>query len=234
MYDQLFKCRPQRFAVAVNTLLTTITCSFVGMTYAAETASFADQCQEMAMKSKFSIAFEDVQLVRDNTRNLDELRRLSQLTPSPYHFVYGLTRAQAKAEYEIHPVMLTGADGSICATPSILVKIGLSELTVYLAKELINPCKRAAVDDHEQEHVNTWRSHLRAGTRLFEPVLRRSLMRPFYFTRADEVQPGLKRQIDAVLGPLLDNLQKGITANHGEIDSPYSYRITSQRLGACP
>lgn len=225
---------PHGLAMSTKYLLFSIACAYGAMSHGAETGSFSDRCEKMAAESKFSIVFEDAPLVRDNTRSLDELKRLSQLATGSYHFVYGLTRAQAKAEYEIRAVVLTDTDGSICATPSIAFKIGLSELTVYLAKELTNTCKRDAVDDHEQEHVNTWRGHMRAGSRLLEPVLRKSLVRPFYFNRADEVQPGLQRQVDTVLGPLMENLQKGIAANHNQIDSPLSYRITAQRINACP
>lgn len=232
--DQIFTAHPQHSTMVMKNLLISIACAYAAISHAAETASFADRCEKMTAESKLSIVFEDVPLARDNTRSLEELKRLSQLTPSPHHFVYGLTRAQAHAAYEIRAVVLTDTDGSTCATPSIAFKIGLSDLTVYLAKELTNTCKRDAVDDHEQEHVNTWRSHMRDGARLLDPLLRERLLRPVYFNRAEEVQPGLQRQVDAVLGPLMDKLQKDISANNGQIDSPSSYRITAQRISACP
>ncbi|MCB2005157.1 MAG: hypothetical protein KDH93_09100 [Rhodoferax sp.] len=201
----------------------------------AEDTAFVRSCQTMVAQASIRVVFEDAVLARDNTRSLDELKALSRQSSGPYHQVYGLTQAQAGARYAVRAAMLAHADGRVCAVPSLEVTISVTGLTVYLARELgANACKRAIVDEHEQEHVAVWRNHLRAGARLLEPILRQRLDAPFMFASAQEVKDGFRGRVDAVLNPLLRQLQDGIVAANRQIDSPQSYQATGQRLMACP
>jgi hypothetical protein len=196
--------------------------------------SFTERCEQLAASARLSVAFEDAPLTRDNTRGLDALKQISQLGPQPYHQVFGLTHAQTQTRYDLQWQTLRAPDGRVCAAPSLALKVGLKSLTVYLAQELTNPCRRAVVEEHEQEHVAVWRNHLRAGARLLEPVLRRSLMQPFYFSASDDVASALKQKVDATVGPLMQRLQEGIQASHQQIDAPLSYQAGAQRMMACP
>lgn len=201
----------------------------------ADASGFAQSCQAMVSQARIGVTFEDAVLARDNTRSLEELKNLSRQSSGPYHQVYGLTQAQAGARYAVRAAMLAHADGRVCVVPSLDVTISVTGLTVYLARELAgNGCRRAIVDEHEQEHVAVWRNHLRAGARLLEPVLRARLGEPFVFASAHELNDGLRGRVDAVLNPLLRQLQDGIVAANRQIDSPQSYQATVQRLRACP
>ncbi len=201
----------------------------------ADDSAFARSCQALVAQSRIRVVFEDAVLARDNTRSLDELKALSRQSSGRYHQVYGLTQAQAGARYAVRAAMLAHADGRVCAVPSLEVTISVTGLTVYLARELgNNDCKRSIVDEHEQEHVAVWRNHLRAGARLLEPILRQRLDEPFIFASAQEVKDGFRGRVDAVLNPLLRQLQDGIVAANRQIDSPQSYQATGQRLMACP
>lgn len=200
----------------------------------AADAGFAQRCEALAIQARVSVEFEDRPITRDDTRSREQLRNLSQRGGVANHSVYGLTYAQARMAYALRSTALTGPDGAICVVPSLTVTVGLGDLTVYLARELTEPCRRAIVEAHEQEHVAVWRTHLRAGARLLEPVLRDTLARPFHFASMADAQTGLRQQIDAALAPLTRNLHEGIVLANRDIDSPASYQAASQRLNACP
>jgi hypothetical protein len=200
----------------------------------AANTDFAQRCDALAVQAQVSVVFEDRPITRDDTRTREQLRNLSQRGGAANHHVYGLTYAQARMGYSMRSTALSGPDGAVCVVPSLTVTLGLSDLTVYLARELVQPCRRAIVDAHEQEHVAVWRTHLRAGARLLEPVLREALARPFHFASMADAQTGLRQQIDATLAPLTRNLQDGILQAHRDIDSPGSYQAASRRLNTCP
>ena len=201
---------------------------------AAATPGFAQSCQAMVAQSRISVAFEDAAVTRDDSRSLQELKNLSRQSSGPYHLVFGLTQAQAGARYAVRAAVLADAQGRVCAVPSLDVTISVAGLTVYLARELTNTCKRAIVDEHEMEHVAVWRKHLRAGSRLLEPILRERFREPLLFASAQELQSGFRARVDAVLNPLLRQLQDGIVQANRQIDSPQSYQATARRLDACP
>lgn len=201
---------------------------------AAATPGFVQSCQALVAQARITVAFEDGALTRDNSRGLDELKNLSRQASGPYHQVFGLTQAQAGARYAVRAAMLADAQGRVCAVPSLDVTISVTGLTVYLARELTNGCKRAIVDEHEMEHVAVWRNHLRAGARLLEPILRQRLREPFVFASAQDVKAGFRARVDAVVNPLLRQLQDGIVQANRQLDSPQSYQATARRLDACP
>ncbi len=206
---------------------------FLAQARAAD-ANYAQRCEALSIQARVTVIFEDRPITRDDTRSREQLRNLSQSSGGANHSVYGLTYAQARMAYALRSTALTGPDGAICVVPSLTVTVGLQDLTVYLARELTQPCRRAIVEAHEQEHVAVWRTHLRAGARLLEPVLRDALARPFHFASMAEAQAGLREQIDATLAPLTRNLQDGIVMANRNIDLPASYQAASQRLNACP
>jgi hypothetical protein len=209
-------------------------CGLVAVQAFAADADFVQRCEAVAAQARVSVVFEDRPITRDDTRTREQLRNLSQRGGSANHHVYGLTYAQARMGYEMRSTALADPAGGVCVVPSLTVTLGLSDLTVYLARELVHPCRRAIVDAHEQEHVAVWRTHLRAGARLLEPVLREALARPFHFTSMADAQTGLRQQIDATLAPLTGDLQQGILQANRDIDSPASYQAASRRLNACP
>jgi len=200
----------------------------------AADADFAQRCEALASQARVTVRFEDRAVTRDDTRDRAQLRNLSQHDGATNHHVYGLTYGQARMGYSLRSTALSQPGGGVCVIPQLTVTIGLADLTVYLARELEHPCRRAIVEQHEQEHVAVWRNHLRAGARMLEPVLRNALARPFHFASIADAQAGLRQQIDAVLNPLTRQLQDGIVQANRDIDSPGSYQAAARRLNACP
>lgn len=82
---------------------------------------------------------------------------LAAATAGANHLVQGLTYGQARMAYTLRSVSPSDAAGAVCVVPSMQVTVGLSDLTVYLARERVPPCRRAMVEAHEQEHVAHWR-----------------------------------------------------------------------------
>lgn len=131
-------------------------------------------------------------------------------------------------------VPMTDADGRTCGVPSLNLKLGFSAMQVYLASELKDSCRRRIVEEHEQEYMAVWRSHLRAGARMLEGVLRRKLGQPTYFQSPSEADEMLRRRVEVLIVPLLKNLKDGIEANQQPINSPASYQYAEGLMRSCP
>lgn len=207
---------------------------FTSTAVVADAGSFVTQCENLAAGAKVRVVFEDKLLTRDDSQSLAHLQRLAPSGSSPYHSVLGLTHAEPTASLELTPRFLTDATGRVCAAPSLTLKLGFSTLKVYLARELAGACRRNIVDEHEQEHVFAWRSHFRAGARLLESLLQRSLARPSYYSHQAEAEVAVRQHVDSLISPLLESLKEGISVTHQGIDSPGSYQYAEGRMRACP
>ena len=201
---------------------------------AAAGDSLAARCERLAGAAQVSVAFEDRQVSRDDSRSLDELKRLSQSRASRYHHVLGLTHAEPTVAIDFTARFLTDGNGRVCAVPSLNIRLSFSAIQVYLARELADPCRRRVVLEHEQEHVETWRAHFRAGARMLMPLLQAQLAHPYYFNSRAEAEAGLQPLVEAEFSPLLQHLRDGIGSAQQEIDSAGSYALVEGRLRTCP
>ncbi len=201
---------------------------------AAAGPSFEDRCQQLAEGSTISVTFQDQPVTRDNSRTIAELRRLSQSRSGPYHTVLGLTHAEASASVAVTGRTVTDADGRTCLAPSVRLALGFSELKVYLAAELTDPCRRRIVEEHEAEHVRIWRNHFRVGARLAETLLRRDLVFPLHAADESTAREQAHQQVQAAAASILEQLMQTAMAAHREIDTPMSYQESANRLRACP
>ena len=201
---------------------------------AAHTGAFAQRCEQLAADASIEVLFEEPQVGRDDSRSRDELMRLARSSRDPNHAVLGLTHAELSFKLRLAPSFLTHPDGSVCAVLSLTLQLGLSNLQVYLARELNDACRRDIVLKHEQEHVAVWRDHLRAGASLLRPLLQSSLGEPAYFSRRDEAEASVLARANTLIKEKLDGLREGIRFAHQQIDSPASYRNEENRMRACP
>lgn len=189
-----------------------------------------------ATPPRIDVKFEDRAVTRDDRRSVQELTRMSGGARGTYHSVMGLTVAEVAAVMQWSAPTFTApaTAGGVCATAAFTLVLGFSTLEVYLARELTDGCRRGIVDEHEQEHVNAWRQHLRAGARLMEAVLRNRMVSPTWFASPESAQALLRVQAEAIVGELLPRLREGVLAAHATIDSPQSYQHTERRIRACP
>lgn len=196
--------------------------------------SFTERCEKLASEAKIQVIFEDKQVVRDDNRSLDALKRLSNSRPSPYHHVLGLTHAEPFTRMELTARTLDDTDGRVCTVPSLTLRLGFSNLQVYLANELKDPCRRRIVEAHEQEHVAVWRDHFRIGARLLTSQFQKALGQPLYFDGQAPAKAGLQQRVEGLVNPPLQGLMNGINAAHQQIDAPGSYQLEENRMRACP
>lgn len=195
---------------------------------------FEVACQKLAAEAAIRVVFEDRPVSRDDSLGLEALKRLSTSGNNPYHNVLGLTHAEPVASLDVLPRILTDSDGRTCGVSALNLKLGFSAMQVYLASELRDSCRRRIVEEHEQEHVAVWRSHWRAGARMLEGLLRRKLGQPAYFQTPAEADEVLRRRAEALIVPLLKDIENGIEVNQRQIDSPASYQHAAGQLRACP
>jgi hypothetical protein len=201
----------------------------------ADSESFPERCEKLATEARIKVVFEDKSVARDETRSLDELKRISGPgAANRNHSVLGLTHAEPAVNVELSTNLLTDQDGKVCAVPSFTLRLHLGHFAVYLAKELGDACRKNIVDEHEQEHVAVWRNHLRAGAQLSQVLFQRKLAGPHYFADRASVEAGLRQRIDEQVSFALNSIKESIRVAHQQIDSPSSYGMTERRLRACP
>ena len=211
------------------TLLVLCSCAATAMAQ-----GFDARCNTLASETRIQVLFEDRPAARDDSRSLDELRRLSQSAASPYHRVLGLTHAEPTSRLEVKVQILQGPDGKVCAAPSVTLRLGLSNLTVYLAREVQGSCRRAIVEAHEQEHVAVWRNHFRIGARLLTTQLQQALGQAAVFDDANQASALLTQRVENLVERQLKVLVDGIRSAHQQIDTPGSYQLEEGRMRACP
>ncbi len=178
------------------TLLVLCSCAATAMAQ-----GFGARCNTLASETRIQVLFDDRPAARDDSRSLDELRRLSQSATSPYHRV---------------------------------LRLGLSNLTVYLAREVQGSCRRAIVEAHEQEHVAVWRNHFRIGARLLTTQLQQALGQAAVFDDANQASALLTQRVENLVERQLKVLIDGIRSAHQQIDTPGSYQLEEGRMRACP
>jgi len=153
--------------------------------------------------------------------------------PDDLHNVYGLTHANPVYRLQVAPRTIADGGDRICAVPDIAIDLGFSEFVVYLAKELVDQCRQDIVRQHEQEHVNTWKSQLRASAQLLTTVLRRDIGEVRYYTSREETEAGVRAWAAEVAAPWLKRAIDSVIAAQRAIDTPVSYGSVTSRLRNC-
>jgi hypothetical protein len=141
----------------------------------AQADSFADRCTKLTRDASVTVEFEDREVATDETQSVQALTARSGKAAGGPNQVYGLTHAKPTVHLNVVVRTISDGSGRTCAMPDIALTLGFSEFVVYLASELTDPCRREVIRAHEQEHVNTWKSHLRASANMLPGLLRRDL-----------------------------------------------------------
>lgn len=201
---------------------------------AAQAQGFVERCESLAVDARIDVRFDDRAVTRDDSRNVDALRRLSRGPSNPYHRVLGLTHAEPTSDWAVSIRTLGDTNGRVCAAPSLSLRLGFSTLTVYIASDIMDNCRRAIVLAHELEHVAVWRNHFRIAARLLATQLQTALARPFYFDPGQAVEASLRSLVQTQLDQQMQGLLAGIVVAHQQIDAPGSYQLEEGRMRACP
>ena len=161
------------------------------------------------------------------------MNRIAGRPAGDYHNVYGLTHAKPDFKMQVAPRILVADDGRVCAVPDISIELGFTAFVVYLAKELTDPCHQDIIRQHEQEHVNTWKSHLRASAQLLTTVLRRNLGDARDYATREEATTGVRAWATELVAPWPKRILESVGAAQDAIDTPVSYGIVTSRLRTC-
>ena len=197
-------------------------------------ADYTESCADLVKQAKISVVFQDRSVLTDESRSIQALNGLSGKRAEGRHSVYGLTRAQPYFRVSAAVRAVMDNDRPVCAVPDISVDLGFSEIVVYLARELTDPCRRSVIRDHEDEHVNTWKAHLRASAQLLTTALQREVSNPRTYASPDEAEAGIRAWAAELVAPWAKRLLDSVIEAQHAIDTPASYAAVEARLRACP
>ncbi len=212
-------------------LVAVLVCISAGGASAAEVPA---SCRELSRQVKIAVGFQDHAVTTDVSRNVEALNALSGKPAGGRHHVYGLTHAKPDIRLSVVPRAVALGNGQICAMPDISLALGFSEIVVYLARELTDECRRNVIREHEQEHVNTWRAHLRASAQMLTTILRRDVGEPRVYASRDEVDAGVRAWSNELVTPWAKRIITAVVEAQQAIDTPASYAAVVSRLRACP
>jgi hypothetical protein len=195
---------------------------------------FAERCTQLTQQVRISVTFEDLPVVTDESRDVQALNGLSGKQASSNHNVYGLTHAKPYFRLSVAPKVISDGRGNYCAMPDMAIQLGFSAMVVYLARELTDGCRRTVIWDHEMEHVNTWRAHLRASAQLLRTILLREVGEARTYASRDEVEAGLRSWTNELVAPWAKRMIDSVGEAQRAIDTPVSYAAVASRLRTCP
>ena len=182
-----------------------------------------------------SVDYSEARLTIDESQPWSYLAGLVGKSPNGHQHVYGLTHAEPGYQVRVTPRF--GKDwrgGAGCAVADVAVTLQLTELKVYLARDIPDSCRREIVREHENEHVRVWQQHMRIGARLMSVALRQELALPRHYESATRAEEDLFARSKMVLETKFAELASDIRRTQQEIDTPASYAQLERRMRACP
>lgn len=195
---------------------------------------FAERCKQLPQQLQVSVTFEDRPVVTDESRDVQALNGLAGKRAGEHHNVYGLTYAEPNFRLSAISRGIADGRGRICAIPDISLTLGFSQFTVYLARELKDPCRRNIIWEHEQQHVGRWKSHLRASAQLLTTILRREAVEPRTYASRDELEAGIRAWSEELVTPWVKRILAIVGEEQRAIDTPDSYAGIVNRMRVCP
>lgn len=207
---------------------------FCMMSIFAVAAEAQVACDQLAQMAVVKVIYQDLVVSEDVTRPLDYLQSLSGKSMDRNHHVLGLTHADPILSYEVKAIMSATPDGKVCMVPEVTIRAGFSAMQVYLAREIEGDCRRQIIREHEFEHVSTWKSYLRAGSKMMELPLTRAFSKPQIYDTVSQAEQDLRPWVQKIIQPMEQKLMESAALAQREIDSPLSYNYVETRLRSCP
>jgi hypothetical protein len=197
--------------------------------------TFESRCDELA-RSSYQVRVVDAPIAEDRTQSFDSLARMSTST-SPNHRTVGLTQARFTHRSSL---AVNGIEdqrsGRVCARPSVEVELSLAPMTVYIAQAYRDdPCREPLIVEHEQRHVDVYRTYIgEAAIRLRSELPRRL---GTGFVRAPsmaEAQEQVDAALAATMAAFMEESARILEERNAAIDTPEEYRRISLACGADP
>ena len=197
-------------------------------------AEFAERCEQLSREAKIAVEFQDRAVVADDSLNIQKLNEMSAKPAGSAIHTLGLTHAQPTYQLSVAVRAIADGQGQICATPEITLTLGFSAFVVYLARDLTDFCRREVIRAHEQEHVNTWRSNLRASAQMLPGILRREIGDARVYATRAEAEADVRERAKELVTPWMQRVMAAASEAQQAIDTPTSYASVAGRLRACP
>lgn len=175
-----------------------------------------------------AVTTEPIVPVQDETRSLAELTALYERA-SPLHRTMGLTQSRMSYASSLEAAGLADA-GRVCMRVRVTIEVSASPVTVFIAREVAaDPCRRAAVHDHEMRHVSIHATFLEdARARLLASLVAKDVGRLRFATNADALQQDAAAEVSALVAAAEAADRDILSALQAAIDTPEEYA----RVGA--
>ncbi len=200
----------------------------------ANAADFAERCEQLTRQASITAVFQDRPVTTDESKTVQALTVLSGKPTGGPNRILGLTHAKPSFQMGVVVRAISDAQGQTCAMPDIALTLSFADFIVYLAQDLSDPCRREVIRAHEQEHVSTWQSHLRASAQMLPLVLRRELGDARIYGSRDEADTAVRTWTTEVVSPWLKRIADAALEAQQAIDTPISYASVVGRMRTCP
>jgi len=235
--------QPARYAPAMRTRIAIVTVAAIAGALCgcdvpqagsplSAAPSFDAKCVTLP-PSRFDVVAIPIRVAFDRTRSQRDLTGMYEQATAR-HLTMGLTRARIghRATIAVNGLQ-EGGTGRVCMRADVRVELAAEPLTVFIARELDgDPCRQAAVREHEMQHVAVYEAVLAATPSALGRSLETALGgRRFDGASAAAVQAEVEAEVARHLDAFLDATGQAVRARQAAVDSPAEYARVS---AACP
>lgn len=195
-------------------------------------ASFDARCAALP-PSRFDVVALPIRVAFDRTRSQRDLTAMYDRATAQ-HLTLGLTQARIghRAAIAVDGVQEPGG-ARVCMRTTVRVELLMEPLTVFIARELdADPCRQAAVHDHELRHVAVYEAALAAGPATLAAALESAFGgRTFDGAAVAAVQAQVETAIARHLDAYLEATGRALRVRQAAVDTPEEYARVS---AGCP
>lgn len=196
-------------------------------------SSWADECEQLP-KPSVTVRLIEESLTFNSQYSYKSLSNIGASLTRPGHQVLGLTRGNAVVRFSAStPIHFDRTGRWECASPQLVLSVGYSPLTVYVAKEFPEgSCAYKEIYEHELRHVKTYQNHLKA----IEKALAETLNQRFatggpWRGPAGQTAARIQREIDERWIPYVKREIGRVDAAQALIDTPEEYARVAESCG---
>lgn len=193
----------------------------------------ADECEQLPKPSVTVKLIED-SLTFNTQYSYKSLNNIGAALARPGQQVLGLTRGNAIVRFSASTATYLDRAGRWeCASPQLVLSVGYSPMTVYVAREFPEgSCAYKEIYEHELRHVKTYQSHLKA----IEKVLAETLNQRFatgapWRGPVGQTVARIQRELDERWIPYVKRELGRVDAEQALIDTPEEYARVAESCG---
>lgn len=200
------------------------------------TPSFDAKCATLP-PSRFDVVAIPIRVAVDRSRSQRDLTAMYEQA-TPRHVTTGLTQARIghRAAIAVNGLQ-EGGSARVCMRADVRVELAMDPLTVFIARELdADPCRQAAVRQHEMQHVAVYEAVLAASPPALAFALETAFGgRTFNGTSAAAVQAEVEAAVGRHLDAFLETTGQTVRVRQAAVDTPAEYaRVSAACTGSSP